>query len=41
MQSSFVCLIVSHSDLQISLYRTPVLPVGGCVADGVGYVPAS
>lgn len=33
--------IVSHTDLQISLHRTAVLPVGGCVADGVGYVPAS
>lgn len=33
--------IVSHTDLQMSPHRTAVLPVGGCVADGVRYVPAS
>lgn len=31
--------VTSHSHLPMLIYRTPVLPVGGCVADGVGYVP--
>lgn len=38
----FVCffLIVSRLNLQMPLYRATVLPVRGCVADGVRDVPS-
>lgn len=37
----FVCLVVGHLVLHFSLYRAPVLPVGGCMVDRIRNVPAS